>query len=124
MTDPAELPWKERCLLVLDNAFDGLHHCPGYQVHPHGDTGWVSVCVPHDLATFDGDKLTRLVFAGHDYAVRVELANGGPHRVKLLLHPRTREGRLYYRHPSLATAVAAWREHHPAELPQHTEPKL
>ena len=59
-----------------------------------------------DLATYDNDKLTRLVLSAHDNCVRVEVGPSGPGRVKIMLHNRKgRDGRMHERHPDIAQAV-------------------
>lgn len=55
-----------------------------------------------DVATYDGNLLTRLVLAAHRYAVRISVANSGPRRVAIEAHPRDPKGlRIMDRHPSL-----------------------
>lgn len=59
------------------------------------------------LDTFDFDELTRLVYWAHEYGVRVELGNGGPRSLKIMLHARyKREGQMFERHPTMAQAIA------------------
>lgn len=76
-----------------------------------------SITVTRDLATFDGDALTRLVFAAHDRCCRVEVAPSAPNRLRISAHPRSREGGLPRCHPTLEDALAAWREQHRLEAP-------
>ena len=100
---------KEDATQFFAQLFGGEHHIPGTKgVMPFGE-GW---CVNtwQDFATFDGNLLTELVFMAHDKAVRVEIVNGGTKRVKIVIHQRVREGRLYDRHPTLEEAVTEWRK--------------
>lgn len=68
---------------------------------------------PDRLATFDFDGLTRLVFAAHDAAARVDVGPAGPSYVRICLYLREREGGVSRRHPTLEAAVAEWRTRHP-----------
>lgn len=90
---------------LLCEVFGGAHHVqwPSFKWLKHG---WsASYMFYGDCSTWDFNTLTRLVVAAHAHAVRVEIVNGGPRRLKLYLHPRTREGRSDQRHPTLADAL-------------------
>ncbi len=76
----------------------------------------VQVWVSGDLATFDYDELTRLVFLAHDHSVRLAIKSHGPGRIALMFWPRTREGDLTRRHPTLEQAVATFRARNPAPV--------
>ena len=70
-----------------------------------------------DLATWDHDALTRLVFAAHDRCARVEVTSAGPY-LRITVHARTREPGdlpIMLGQPTLEQAVADWRRHHPLE---------
>jgi hypothetical protein len=92
-----------RCYDLLCACYNGAHHVPNIYACGNG----IRVAHHGDMATFDGDMLTRLVVLAHDMAVRVEVVPSGPMRVGILLHPRQREGRMHERHPDLATALGA-----------------
>jgi hypothetical protein len=103
-----------RCIDLLTTLMGGTHHlgeftfyrCAEWSVAPY-----VECRFRGDLATWDFDTLTRLVFLAHDLCIRVSIVGGFRHEVKLLLHPReAREGQMYERHPTLEQAVKAWRE--------------
>jgi hypothetical protein len=70
-----------------------------------------------ELATFDFDRLTRLVFLRHDARIRVSISSGGPLSIRLILHPRVETGGLGLRHPNLDEAVAEFRAYLPANHP-------
>jgi hypothetical protein len=108
--DPVDRAWA-----VLDITYRGRHHLPSggrnVTVHRNGNWTYLEANVIAQLATFDYDELSRLVFAAHDYCVRVEIAQSGRGMVKLLLHPRnTREGSTMVRHPGLTDAYTAYKE--------------
>ena len=99
-----------RCAWVLYRAYRGTHHVLRgvrakewwIQVHHHGD-----------LATADGDLLTRLVVAAHDAAVRVAISPGMRY-VRIMLHPRRRTDLNMTNHPCLEDAAKRMREGGPA----------
>lgn len=89
---------QQFCKQVLAHWAGGSHHLP--TVHLFG----AGVCINFlgDLATFDFDRLTRLVLAAHRWAVRIEIASSGPGMVKIIAHRRKPEGiALFERHPDL-----------------------
>lgn len=101
---------RERIEAVLSFTFCGLHNVPGRIRHAAALSPWgnasASVCVSTDLATFDGERLTRLVVAAHDQAVRVEITgDGGPGRVRILLWTLDREGGRSRHHPTIERAL-------------------
>ena len=61
------------------------------------------------LATFDFDELTRLVFMAHDKCVRVGVEHGGLKALRIAIWPRNREGGMSMRHPDIETALSNWR---------------
>ena len=88
----------------------GKHHLPG-KLKPYGE-GW---CVNHygELATFDFDMLTRIVFLAHDRCMRVSIENSGPRMVKIVLWQRAgRKGSIYERHPTIEDSLEVWRKKH------------
>lgn len=102
------LPFEERAESLLSRVFGGMHHVYSLKKFAGPNAHWT--CIHSGtVATFDFDQLTRLVFAAHEYCVRVQISNGGPNSLKLWLHNRTgREGNNYERHPDLATALERW----------------
>lgn len=93
---------KEEAESFFDDLFLGKHHIP--TMHRHG-TGW-AVHVSNDLATYDGDNLTRLVFLAHQYGYRAELSPAMRY-IRLAIHKRPlREGgSMWERHPTLTQAI-------------------
>lgn len=83
---------------------------------------YIEIWTSRTLSTYDFDELTRLVFLAHDMCIRVEIRNHGPNRLKLMFHPRKREGNIAERHPTLEQAVAKWRERNPIEAEPTTKP--
>lgn len=90
----------EEAIEFFAEFFRGKHHIPA-KLKENG-YGW-EVSTTTDLSTYDFDRLTRLVLLAHRNAIRVSLDNGGPRRMKIIIHKRlhNREERMARRHPSL-----------------------
>jgi len=93
---------KEKATSFFAILFGGYHHI-GAEIKQCG-YGW-QINTGKSFATYDGDLLTRLVLMCHQYAVRAEVENGGPGRIKIKIWQRQREGKLYERHPDIHTAI-------------------
>ena len=94
------------CVLMANELFGGFHHLPKIQDYYPG----IAMRTATDLATFDGNFLTRAVFLAHDRCIRFSIGAASPKEVKLIFHKRKkREGKMSERHPSLQDAVSAWR---------------
>ena len=104
-TDMLAQPFEVRAEAMLSHVFRGMHHVYSLKKFPRYWT-----CIHSQLSTFDYDTLTRLVIGAHDYAIRVELNNGGPQAIKLMLHPRQREGIICQRHPTIEAAIQSFRK--------------
>ena len=90
---------------LLSEVFGGRHHVqwPSFKLEAIGQASYTFI---GDCSTWDFNTLTRLVVAAHAHAVRVEIINGGPRRLKLWLSPREREGPMHVMHPTLAQALS------------------
>lgn len=112
MDDAKEMTFEERAQWVVDAAWRGAYHCDGWRRRqPFGRGVVFSVRAGGDFASFDGDTLTRLLFAAHDACVRVEIGGANYQFIKVYLHPReSREGRVFSRHPSIRGAFKEWRK--------------
>ena len=98
---------KEEAVKFFSAFYCGEHHIPG-PIREWGN----GYCVNHvgELATFDFDKMTRLVFMGHDKCVRVAVAHGGPRALRIMIWKREgREGIMSVRHPTIESALELWR---------------
>ena len=94
-----------RCAWVLYRAYKGMHHVPrGVRANDR----WIQVHHHGDLATADGNLLTRLIIAAHDAAVRVEVSPG-MHYVRIMLHPRRRTDPRMPHHPTPEETAALMR---------------
>lgn len=102
---------REEAMAFFAELYYGEHHVPN-NLKKFGP-GW-RISHLGELATFDYDELTRLVFLAHDRCVRVGISRSGPNHVQIAIWKRTgREGRFDERHPTIEQALASWRERHP-----------
>ncbi len=101
------MTFREKVEAVLDEVYCGLHHLP----NKLKDCGhWFELNHYGDLATFDFNQLTILVFAAHKYCVRVSVNQSGRGMIKLLFHNREREGGISQRHPTLDGAIEQYKK--------------
>lgn len=96
--DLITLPFAEKIELFIDYVFGGLHHTHLVELK--------EVCYYikfwDNLATWDGNKLTKIVVAAHDLGLRVDAEPSGMRGMRLMIHNRaSREGREMERHPTL-----------------------
>lgn len=102
------------CKILLARLFGGFHRVS--TVKPFGAGVSCNARLSEELATIDGNMLSRFVFLCHQHCIRGEVAQGGPCAVKLILHKRkSRLGSITERHPDLQTAVDAFELKHPWE---------
>jgi len=100
--DLIHLPLAEKVDRLVSDVFGGVHHVRKLE---YRSNHWL--CVPFgSLATFDDDRLTRIVIASHEYGIRAEIDNHGMLGLKILLHNRiSRDGRLFQRHPTIEAVL-------------------
>ncbi len=88
----------------MQDVVGGFHHVSG-TFQPLGEGIKISAHAGA-WATWDNDRLTRLVILGHDRMIRVDLRASGPNRVGFGLWKRhTRNGALHERHPTIEQAI-------------------
>ena len=104
----------EEAIAFFAELFGGAHHIPGAgyaagpKVKPWG-AGW-AVVTSMDLATFDSDALTRLVFLAHDRGYRAEVSPAMRYlRIAIWRRALREGGAMWERHPTLDAALALWR---------------
>lgn len=111
-TDAAEqrAELERRAEAVLAKTFGGIHNVRHWDKRDANDI-FVAVTLDYgrDLATWDGNTLTALVVHAHDECVRLSIRHAGARRFGLMFHPRTREGRIGQRHPTMEQAIATMR---------------
>lgn len=100
---------KEEATAFFAEFYGGEHHFPKGGVKQFGN----GFCVIHDqgdLATYDFDKLTRLVFMGHDKCMRVGVHPNAFKTLRIAIWKRQREGGMSSRHPTLEQAIESFRK--------------
>jgi hypothetical protein len=80
-----------------------------------GNPTYIELRWSGDLATFDSDRLTRLVLLAHDRALRVELLPRSNRYLTMRFHRRQRDGAGWERHPTAEQALETHRRHWPGE---------
>ena len=97
-----------QCAQMFADVVGGFHHVYG-KFKPFGSGVKVSDYGSR-WATFDSDRLTRLVILAHDRMIRVEVTPSGPGRIGFALWKRyKREGAMSERHPTMEQAIAVHR---------------
>ena len=94
------------CLDMLEWWAGGSHHL--YGTARECGSG-VRYTMSGGIATFDGDRLTALVFGAHIRRIRVEVAGASSQHLTIYLHRRKPDGATHERHPSLDDALARYR---------------
>lgn len=99
---------KEQAVKFFSLLYRGRHHIPG-EIKKWGP-GW-QVNHPGELASYDFDDLTRLVFLAHDYCARASVQSSGPGMIRVVIHQRDcRTGATHDRHPTIEDALTTWRK--------------
>jgi hypothetical protein len=102
-------PLGLRVAHLLNLLCDGIYHIArSVRRVDWSDPICITVLLRHrDLATWDHDALTQLVFLAHALAVRAEVTAAAPNTLRLQFHARAHEPVAHHRrHPTLDQAVA------------------
>ncbi len=105
-----------KTLHILSILYRGLHHLPYGKLDDItiDETFYIEYQLKGNIATTDFNTLTRLVFAAHDLAVRVEIQNTKKHCQLILFHERKHNGDAKFEntehHPTLKQAVDWWNQ--------------
>jgi len=120
--------FQRKVFNIIGIAGGGLYNSPisfntikwNYGIGGNG----ISMSWINDMATFDSDKLTLLVFLCHEARIRCQIDATGPKRIQLSFFQRKAEGRGSVRHPNLDEAVKEFREWFKQDhMINHTEPE-
>jgi hypothetical protein len=108
-------PLGENVARLLNEWAGGIYHLwPEASRSNWKDPNYIMLTIRSEIATFDFDSMTRLVFLCHDYAIRCSAHGVGPGYTRLMFHQRQREGHMAQRHPTIEQALAEYRRFHPA----------
>ncbi len=97
-------PVGEEAADFLGDLFLGIYHLNSSQLRKveWDNDLYIRIVISANLATFDGDLLTRLVVLSHDRMLRVEVNPCNFRYMELLIHKRkSREGDTYHRMPTM-----------------------
>lgn len=112
MGDYAKPMTREQAVEFFTEFFCGSHHIPAKrypgQHGVYGELGFYWVNYFDELATWDMDRLSRLVLLAHDRCVRVAVSARG-RCLQISITNRLRDGQICSGHPTLEEAVARWR---------------
>lgn len=111
-------PFHVRVIDILGMTFGGIYNAPiNWESVDWHFGGGLSVVLTHriSLATFDFDRLTRLVFLSHEARIRCEVEPGGFRSFRLSFWQRQPSGSMSQRHPNLDEAVTIFRQYLPSD---------
>jgi len=94
---------------LLGDLFLGIYHMPTSKLRnvDWHDDACIRVLIDRNMATYDGDLLTRLVVLSHDRMIRVSIDSCNFHNVELMFHKRlVREGgSIFERMPTMESHI-------------------
>src|SRR3954470_23682975 len=114
---PADLPeqlsdFQRRVVNIIGIVGGGIYNAP-INVDKidwrYGFNG-ISVIFQREMATWDFNQLTTLVFLCHEARIRCSLEGAGPRAVRLSFWARVATGDIAVRHPNLDEALANFRK--------------
>lgn len=96
---------------LLGDLYQGIYHLSttSLRATEWHNLAWIEICVPDELATFDGDRLTMLVILAHERHIRVSVSGASNKYLRLIFHPRKRDGGFTERHPTIEAAIETCR---------------
>lgn len=103
---------------LLGDLYLGLYHLSetSLKTVDWDDVNYMELCVPNEMATFDGNLLTNLVILAHDRHIRVSVSGASNKYLRLAFHNRQRIGSFTQRHPEMEEAINTCREHYGKEV--------
>lgn len=115
-------PFQKTCMQILGIVGGGIYNAPiSWDRIAWGGDLFLEVPWRCELATFDGSKLTYLVYLAHECCVRVSISPRTFHHLTIRFHPRCRDGRLSRRHPDMEMMMESMRGYIPADAPVYRD---
>lgn len=116
--------FQHRAFRILGIAGGGIYNAPISWDGLSWGVKFIYVPWAHELATFDFQALSSMVFLAHDAAIRVAIQPHTPRHLLIGLFERVPTStpgdlRMTVRHPTLKGAVEAHRERFPFDHPIH-----
>lgn len=111
--------FQRKVVNIVGTASGGIYNAPICQpdrIDWNYGTG-VSLTWMRELATWDSNTLTLLVFLCHEARIRMEIASAGPRMLRLSFWPREDTGGIAHRHPDLKEAMRDLEAAPPLEHP-------
>lgn len=109
-------PFGVRVADILGQVYRGIYHMTDEVLK----TDWsntrlvvVGLGIHVEMATYDYNELTQLVFLCHAERIRLAIRGHGMSRLQLQFSPRTADGSFMARHPNLQEAVKDFFETYP-----------
>lgn len=104
---------------LVGDVFLGIYHLTPRSLEKVDwqNDSFIQLVVPstnHDIATYDGNRLTMLVLFAHDRMIRIAVEGAAPGYLRLTFSPRYSRNKTdpcWKRHPTLEYHVAKLREH-------------
>jgi hypothetical protein len=114
---PEELTdFQKRVVDIVGMVGGGIYNAPiSTKIDWKYSWNGVSFTWHREMATWDFDQLTRLVFLCHEARIRCQIESAGPKLLRLTFWEREATGDMSVRHPNLDEAVRAFREYLPAD---------
>lgn len=100
---------------IIGMVANGIYNAPVKWKSATLNMRFVRIVWQGELATWDSDGLTKLVFLAHEARIRVSIQGCGPRYTEIIFHPRVHDGCIGRRHPNIDEAVTAFREYLPAD---------
>lgn len=105
-------PLGESVADLLGSLYSDIYHLDRSALF-HKRTNWaavnhIEIVLWGQFSTFDGDRLTQLVFLAHDRCLRVTVEGAASGYLRITFHPKTREGNSFDRHPTIEQALEKW----------------
>ena len=110
-------PLGEQVADLLGDLVCGIYHIDGVEKFDWANPHCIEVPWKHnDLATYDSNQLTRLVFFAHDRCLRVSVTPRSHQSLNLRFWRRERDAvSNFQRHPTVEQSLAEHRKYWPAE---------
>jgi hypothetical protein len=100
---------KEEATAFFSEFYGGQHHIPHSGVK-HCGLGFKVIHQQGNLATVDGNSLTKLVLMAHDKCIRVEVMPVNFSNLQIAIWKRqNRDGGITERHPTIEQAIESFR---------------
>lgn len=90
---------------LIGYLYQGIYHVDGIERQDWSGADEIELKISGEFSTFDYRNLTVLVLLAHRMAIRVAISPCTPRLLRIRFSQRTREGEVYYRHPTIEEAI-------------------